>query len=575
MSGKIKRLNTDLINKIAAGEIIERPASVVKELIENSIDAESTQIKIFIEHGGMKSICILDNGIGMSRDDAIMSFEQHATSKITSEEDLNNIHTLGFRGEALASIASVSKIYMETKEESEMQGTKLEIDGGSLKNVADTGCHTGTKITVSHLFYNIPARKKFLKSVNTEFGHITNIVIQYMLAFPEINFVLAHNNHILYNFPKTSHIEERIFEIYGDDLKNNLLSINYKADNIGLEISGFISNPTYSKPNKNYQLIFVNGRAVKNKTINHAIYKGYNTFLMIDRHPLAILYLTLPYHLIDVNIHPTKREVKFMEDRIIHEYVSQAVLNALKNNDTKKIEKENIKYDSLKEPLESYHISNTNQFSENQNSNTEFSLFRNETEKNENSGYETLLKPLAQIKKNYWILENEADTYIMDQHAFHERILYEKIKLSIKKSHFDIQRLLFPINIEFSIEETYFLKNKLKELNSLGIEIEYFGGTTFIIKEIPVFLIKANLKDFLINIYKEFDPDKNKFDFIDKTAIIMACHSAIKAGDIVKIEEIKGLIDEAEKLNIPYFCPHGRPALVKITSEELEKKFKR
>ncbi|MBI5417807.1 DNA mismatch repair endonuclease MutL [Candidatus Poribacteria bacterium] len=582
MPSKIKILSDHVVNRIAAGEIVERPASIVKELIENSIDAGSTQIKIFIEHGGMRSICILDNGCGMCKDDTILAFEKHTTSKIESENDLFNIHTHGFRGEALASIASVSKVIMETREESELSGSKIEIEGGILKNAADIGCHIGTKITISNLFFHTPARRKFLKTVNTELSHIINTVTQYILVYPEISFVLAHNNHILYNFPKTKNIEERIYEIYGNDLRDNLIKLDYHVDNIELTISGFISKPSYSKPNKNYQLIFVNNRTVKNKVINHAIYEGYQTFLMVDRHPMTIIYLNIAPHLVDVNIHPTKREVKFADDKIIHSAISQSVANIIKKHINKNDKEETTKinvFETTKNKPDEYNSSTYMPYTPqniSQNKNQEYLISPDENKICESaSAYALSLRPLAQIKRTYWLVEDDTETYLLDQHAFHERILYEKIILSLKDHYFEIQRLLFPIKIELNIEETAFIKEHLNELTSFGLDIEYFGGTTFVIKEIPTFLFNVDLKDFLLNIYNEFGLDKIKFDFINKTAIIMACHSAIKAGDVISIEEMRGLLRESVKLNIPHFCPHGRPAMVKICTDELEKKFKR
>ncbi|MBI5207666.1 MAG: DNA mismatch repair endonuclease MutL [Candidatus Firestonebacteria bacterium] len=583
MPGKIKLLDSSLINKIAAGEIVERPASIIKELVENSIDADSTQIKIFVEHGGIRSICVIDNGFGMSKDDAVMAFERHTTSKISTSEDLNNINTMGFRGEALASIASISYVEMETKTEKDIAGSKIEVEGDILRNMSDVGCHEGTKIIVSHIFYNVPARKKFLKTVNTELMHIINTATQYMIAFPEIAFTLAHNNHILYDFPKTKNIEERIYAIYGDELKGNLLKAEYKVDNKDLYISGYISRPSYSKPNKNYQLVFVNKRGIKSKIVSHAIYEGYHTLLMVDRHPMAIIYLNLPPHQVDVNVHPAKKEVKFVEDKFIHDSVCHAISCTLKNNNyERKAYKEEIinegsnKDSSLISVGENTQAYASSRAVEKHNLCEYASLFNNEgladlnTDKDNN-----ILKPLAQIMNSYWIVEDENDTYIIDQHAFHERIMYEKIISSLKNNHFEIQRLLFPINIEVSQEEAAFIKDNLKQFNNFGLDIEYFGGTTFVIKEVPVFLTSSDIKEVLLNIFSEFSMNKTRFNFIEKMAVIMACHSAVRAGDRMSIEEIKSILNEARTIGIHFYCPHGRPAIIKITVEELEKKFKR
>lgn len=564
----IRVLPEILINKIAAGEVVERPSSVVKELVENSIDAGADEVIVEILHGGKKSIKVSDNGTGMSREDAVLAFERHATSKIYGEEDLLRIGTLGFRGEALPSIASVSKVTMVTSEKESSTGTKVEIEGGKIINVSETGPSTGTVMEVKDLFFNTPARLSFLKGTNTELSHIVGVVESAALGYPEISFFLSHNRKVLLSLPGVSNFMERIHQIYGRELVENLIEIKsgppFKE---GIKFYGYISNPPYSRSDRGLQLIFINRRPVKNQVISHAISEGFHTLIMKDRYPVAFLFFEIDTAEVDVNVHPAKREVRFRNSSLIHEMVVMSIKEKLLGKTTEEIPpipsfiKGGEEGYGVREALERY-------------------MKRSEVtlEEGKQARLDILLRPKSQVPetllhafRSYIIGAGEDGITIVDQHAAHERIIYE----GLKDNKIEIQRLLVPETIDLSPKESLILIEKIDILKTIGIEIEEFGDNTFIIRSIPAPLKGVDYRRLILDILGELDEQESRIDEVDRIRILMACHGAIRANQSLTLEEMAHLIEDLGKTELPYTCPHGRPTTIRLGLRELEKLFKR
>jgi DNA mismatch repair protein MutL len=568
--GSIKVLPENLINKIAAGEVVERPASVVKELLENSIDAGADEIHIDILHGGKKLIRVSDNGIGMSKEDALLAFERHATSKIYDEEDLEKIGTMGFRGEAIPSIASVSKVLLITSIKDSSSGTRIEMEGGKTTKVSEAGSSLGTVIEIRDLFFNTPARLGFLKSQNTELSHIIGAVESEALGHPYISFRLNHNRKVILPLPKASNFIERIHQIYGRDLVENLIEIRSDIHN-NINLTGYISMPPYSRADRNLQAIFVNKRPVKNQVVSHAISEGYKTMIMKDRHPVVFLFLEIDHREVDVNVHPTKREVRFRNPSLIHDLIVRTIRDTLSTKipeQTLHTGKKEQVFEGVKEALERYMRKQD---------------FRPHTSDSRLIGLPFLesITQTSELKRgnfshvfeSYIVTSDEKGITIIDQHAAHERILYEKLK----NDRIEIQRLLAPEMIELSKKESLRLIEILDILKDFRIELEEFGDNTFIIRSIPAILKETDIKRLLLDILGglEKDEGKSELDEIEKIRILMACHGAVRANQPLTNEEMVYLMEELNKTELPHTCPHGRPTTVKFTLRDLEKLFKR
>ncbi len=564
--GLIKILPEILINKIAAGEVVERPASVVKELVENSIDAGADEIVVDILHGGKKLIRVADNGAGMSKDDAILSFERHATSKIYEEGDLYRINTMGFRGEALPSIASVSRVLMVTSENGSSSGTGIEIEGGKVLNISETGPSKGTVIEVRDLFFNTPARLAFLKGTNTELSHIVGAVESAALGHPEISFFLKHNRKEILSLTKARDFIERIHQIYGRELVESLMEVKsglLLKDINGITFSGYISNPPYSRPDRGMQAIFINRRPIRNQVISHAISEGFQSMIMKDRYPAVFLFFEIDTKEVDVNVHPAKREVRFRNSSMIHNIVAGAIKETLSGRtpeETYEGEREKIIPEGVKEALERYM------------ERSEASL-----EERRQVGLDILLEPKSPVRnalhafRSYIISVSEDGITIIDQHAAHERILYE----SLRGDKIEIQGLLVPVTIELSSRESLILKEKLDTLKGIGIEIEEFGDNTFIIRSIPAILKDADHRSLVLSIIGDLEEKIPKIDELERIRTLMACHGAVRANQSLTSEEMASLIEELEKTELPHTCPHGRPTTIRFTLSDLEKLFKR
>lgn len=585
---KIKIMDEILANKIAAGEVVERCASVVKELVENSIDANSSEIKIELKEAGTSLIKVTDNGIGMDKEDAILSFNRHATSKIKDESDLYNINTLGFRGEALASIASVSNVLLKTSQ-GEI-GTLVNIKGGKIIKVENTEARKGTIFEITELFYNTPARLKHLKSLYTELASITDYVNKIALSHPEIRFTLINNGNIILKTDGSNNLLKTISAIYGMDVARKMLEINSEDDDY--IINGFISLPEVNRSGRNHIITLVNGRVVRNQELNKIINDSYHSYKPDNRYPIVVINIELDPSLVDVNIHPTKMDIKFSKLEELLDLVKTTIANKLKRQtliptieqsindleikpiiEEKVIETKDAKIGLIETKEESPKIKKTKY--------EEITLnFDNEI-KEEEQKYEErlpLLYPVGLVHGTYIVCQNEIGMYLIDQHAAKERVNYELFLDKLTNPIKDKIPLLLPMTIELSNNEYIILKENFEFLNNMGFDIEEFGINSVIIKSHPVWLIKG-FEDLQIRkiieavIHKEKDFDLSKFN--DHLSATLACKASIKANTNLSINEMEELINDLRKCNNPFNCPHGRPTIITFTKYELEKMFKR
>jgi len=598
----IIQLDQKTINKIAAGEVIERPASVVKELIENSIDALATEISIFIEGYGLDLIRIVDNGIGMNPQDAALAWKSHTTSKLKAVEDLDSITSLGFRGEALASIASVSMMELITREKNAPTGTIVRVKGGTLELCEERECSIGTTIAIRNLFYNVPARKKFLKTPTTELGHIMEIANRQALIHPEIHFKLQHNKATLLNSPRSSNPLEPFISIFGVDFAKQMLPVNFEKD--GIQITGFTSSPSLSRASRDHEILYVNKRYIRSKIIFEAIEEAYKTLLMKHRYPVALLNIDIESSKVDVNIHPTKREVRFGESRTIYDIVKEAITHTLENNELWRESKGLLQSSSSvpvstqtrldgtvkdtaiatsneKSPVKLKPISSvdTNLIIDGNSSilSTESTLGISPTAVAISDDF--WLRPLGQAHLLYILCESNEGIAVVDLHATHERIMYEHLLELYRSANFVTQELLQPITFNLSTEERLFLEENIPHLEKVGFNLEHFGGNTFIIRRLPVIMDLIQTTEDIKNLFDEMRkdiatiPDINeRLDLILKT---MACHSAVRGGDSVSIEKTIAILEQLSTCNQPFTCPHGRPTIIRITEKDLEKEFGR
>ena len=620
----INLLPSEIYNKISAGEVVERPASVVKELVENSIDGGATRISVEVFGGGIDKIVVSDNGCGISPDDLEKAFMPHATSKISKEEDLFTIASLGFRGEALASISAVSKVEVFSKTEDNDFGTKLKIEGGNFGEKHEIGFENGTRIVVSNLFYNTPARLKFLKKPKSEEGEITNLMAKIIMANPQISFRYCADDKVVYNTFGNG-LAEAMYIIYGKETYDNLLEVNYERD--GISVFGYIARPTFCKPNRTYQTIFVNGRVVSNYMISAAVQDALEGYIMKGKFPLFALNLTLPYDGVDVNVHPSKQEVKFEYPNKIYSIVNNAIFKAVANanyiqraeekeeiNPEKNEEKDQlfkIISDSNKNNSEIEFKSSDNLLSkifyekylknENlENNNTEnnekkenkFENFQFEEveikseEKEKENSKEIVQNKIEEVFENYKLIGVAFETYILvekennlliiDQHAAHERQLFDKFKSEIEQNEIPSQQLLVPYILSTNQKETEFLEENIKLLTDFGIEISQFGDNTFKVSAVPSILSEMNLKVFFDGVLDDISNYlKKPIDLIKKKIATTACRAAVKAGDKLSEGEISILLKNFKENGNVLLCPHGRPVIVSVSKTEIEKWFKR
>ncbi len=588
----IKLLSDDVINKISAGEVIERPASVVKELLENSLDAGASHISVEIKKGGTKHIRVSDNGIGIEEEDVLTAMQRHATSKITCLEDLSKINSLGFRGEALPSIASVSKFGMITRPKNRNTGFAVKMSGDRNPELQKTGCAAGTTMIIEDLFFNTPARLKFLKSNATETLHITNLVQQIALSCPEINIELKEDGRkILGPLPKNQTPLQRIASLFGSRVADNLVPVH--SENNFIKLSGFITKPALNYPNNKYQFFFINKRSIRSRLLGHAVMKGYGSLLANKRYAGVFLFIEIKPEFIDVNIHPTKREIRFTNENAMHTFVVETLQKFLRQQEvipeiqaSPAYEKPDIARDGrIKEAISDYITRNKSSYRSPARRDLlkqEKFDYRKEKEEFEKTLTDTM-QPLAQINNTYIIAQGSDGMFIIDQHAAWERINYEIFKSLYGGNNISSQSLLIPMNLELPSGNAIILKDNIQFFSKMGFEISEFGENSYIINAIPaMFGDRIDYKQLLSDMLDLISESKGQVgsssgidELTDGIFKIMACRASVKAGDNLSREEMEELIKGLNKCSIPYSCPHGRPTMIKMSTDELEKRFKR
>ncbi len=578
---KIKIMTQNLANKIAAGEVIEKCSSIVKELVENSIDAGSKSIRIDLLEGGIKEIKVIDDGEGMNREDAKTAFLRHATSKITKEEDLYFINTLGFRGEALSSIASVTEVLLKTSANG--IGTEVLIKGGIIEYVKDASLYQGTIIKINNIFYNTPARLKFLKSPQTELINSIQLIEKLALSNPQIKFILTNNEKEIINTSGSNNLHKTIHEIYGLSVSTKLIEI--KADNDDYEISGYIGKPELLRSNSLSMITFVNGRMIRNNDLRKMINDAYYTYKPDIKYPFCVLNINVDSTLIDVNIHPTKQEIKFSKIDQLSQLVINTINSALekellipeitnqKETETIYYPEEQVNFNFGQAIKENFTESNLNIVEENKELISQIEPII------EKESIKTIeLYPVGLALGTYIIAQNDQGIYLIDQHAAQERINYEKYFKAIKNRNIDLTELILPITIELSASEFLIIKEYIETLKNYGIIIEEFGINTIKINAHPTWLKEGyeeesirRIIDLIIVMNKDFDINK----FNENVAITLACKLSIKANYNISFVEMESLLKQLVLTDNPYNCPHGRPTIIKFTKYELERMFKR
>lgn len=641
---KIQLLDQKTIDNIAAGEVIERPASVVKELVENAVDAKANAVTVEIKDGGMTLIRVTDNGIGIPKDQVKTAFLRHATSKIRSVEDLLSVSSLGFRGEALSSISAVAQVELVTKTAESFSGVSYKIYGGEEEAFDDIGAPDGTTFLVKNLFYNTPARRKFLKSATTEAGYVEQMMVHIALSHPEISFKFIHNNKNKIYTSGNGKVKDIIYYIYGRDVAGALIPL--EAQNEDVKVTGFVAKPYVSRGNRNYESYFINGRYIKSSIIYKAIEEGYRTFTMKHRYPFVCLDFKIDQELLDVNVHPTKMEIRFRNGREIYELVVDAVRAALLQKDlvqdvlretpkkkelpkTKEVKKpEPFEVNRRKEEVQkvdqqgqgvqqqvekqrqavqqqiekpSHPVKKTLTASESSkntkkptyaglNYNTqkkEFPQYKtdelssNQMTLREDPVFSVQARPdrkiLGQLFKTYWLIEYEDQLFIMDQHAAHEKVNYERLMKNFKEKEIYSQRLEPPMVVTVSMTEAEALTRYKDAFAGLGFTIESFGGNEYCIREVPANLYGIGERDLFMELLDAVSQENGTLDteVIASKIATMACKMSIKGNQRVSLMEVEHLLDELMKLENPYQCPHGRPTIIKMSKYEIDKKFKR
>ncbi len=645
---RINQLDPIVINKIAAGEVIERPANVVKECLENSLDALATRIEVDIEKGGTELIRIVDDGEGVHPDDFLLTVSSHATSKIQSAEDLFQVQTMGFRGEALASIASVCRFRIRSRQQDQISGFELEVNGGEMGTPQPCGCPVGTQIEVKQLFGNTPVRRKYLKTVGTEFGHISEQFTRVALANPRLHMVLRHNNKTVYELPATNQLIDRIRLFHGSQLAEQLIYV--EAEHEGAKLWGYVAHPGQSKSTRKGQYLFLNGRWIQDRSLQHALGEAYRGLLMVGRQPIAYLFLEISPDDVDVNVHPTKTEVRFRDGQLLYRLLLNTLRTKFLGMDLDsamtvsekgeqplspvEVEQQQLKQKELIDwaaeqlqqftPTESTGTHHTHanphfassgkelftpssQFGSFKQGGNDFKPFPNpytqqitgetafpdrslagaptdnqisttSTERTENSAAYSAQSRALQVLDCYLVLETEAGLMIIDQHALHERIMYERLRKRILDGSVESQRLLVPETIEMSAKEISLLLDSKELLEQLGFGIEEFGKGTILLNAYPALLHRADHIEMIRDIADQLDrpgakPDRR--DLLESLLQMMSCKAAIKAGQRLAPEEMESLLAQRNLCDDAHHCPHGRPTAMILSRDQLDKQFGR
>lgn len=588
---KIKVMDELLANKIAAGEVVERCVSIVKELVENSIDAKATEIKVLLKESGLREIKVVDDGIGMDSKDALLAFQRHATSKLYTSDDLFNINSLGFRGEALPSIASVSEVILKTCQDN--KGTLIHIKGGKVLENTSCDARIGTSITVSNLFYNTPARLKHLSSIYAELSHITDYLNKMALSYPNVKFRLVNDEKELLNTDGHGNLLKVINAIYGLDITKKMLPV--QASNDDYQISGYVSMPEVNRSSRNYMTTLVNGRVIKNTTLGRCINEAYTSFKEDTRYPIVVLDIKTDPTLIDVNVHPSKQDIKFSN----FEELKQLIINMIRNAIKEKLlipkielpkEDESIKnYENITLNLEREVVADTSSNDDYQNRLSNIINFNHQDEINdfEEDYIEEVSSPKNKLPElypvglalgTYIICENEKGVYLIDQHAAQERINYEKYSYYLSHPNQNSIKNLVPIIIELPTNEYFIIKKNIDIIRNMNIEIEEFGTNSYRITSHPTWFPRHNPDKVMRNIIDQIIKEEHNFNlakFNDHLAATMACKASVKGNTRITIEDMESLINQLRNCENPFNCPHGRPTIIEFTIYELEKMFKR
>lgn len=635
---KIQVLDQVTIDKIAAGEVVERPASVVKELVENAIDAKAAAVTVEVKEGGISFMRIADNGCGIDREDVPGAFLRHSTSKIRNAEDLEHISSLGFRGEALSSIAAVSQVELITKTPEDSFGTRYMISGGKEEGLEDIGAPDGTTFLVRQLFYNVPARRKFLKTAMTEAGHVSDLMTRMALSHPHISFQFINNGQSKLHTSGNGNLRDVIYHIYGREIAANLINVTYEKN--GIRITGYIGAPLISRGNRNFETYFINGRYVKSSIIYKAIEDAYKDFTMQHKYPFTVLHIEVVGEDVDVNVHPTKMEVRFHNQQMVYNSIYEAVDQALHEkelipevtidvpkavpkaqpkevahpkeviqpevNKSAKVQPEkasgerDLDYfmEQMKKRVMSYHQQNSSAEVKGKSeifkpqvqvdrvkeaaasyrakqSPEQMTLFDGKLlDKEKRANY----RIIGQVFDTYWLVEFDNSLYIIDQHAAHERVLYEKTLREMKTREFTSQMISPPVILNLTMQEAQLLRTYMDQFTRIGFEFEEFGQDSYAVRSVPANLFSIAKKELLMEMIDSLSEEvhrRQSSELLDKKIASMSCKAAVKGNMRLSAQEVDALIGELLKLDNPYHCPHGRPTIISMSKRELEKKFKR
>nr|WP_296264397.1 DNA mismatch repair endonuclease MutL [uncultured Merdimonas sp.] len=631
---KIQILDPVTIDKIAAGEVVERPASIVKELTENAIDAGASAVTVEIEEGGISYIRIADNGCGIAKEEVPAAFLRHSTSKIRSVDDLLHIHSLGFRGEALSSIAAVSQVEMITKTPEQTFGTRYRIEGGKEEGLEETGAKDGTTFIIRQLFYNTPARRKFLKTPMTEASHVSDLMTHMALSHPEISFQFINNRQSRIHTSGNGNLKDVIYHVYGREIAANLLPVDINVQ--GVTITGFLGKPVISRGNRNFENYFINGRYVKNHIVSKAIEDAYKDFTMQHKYPFVVLQITMDGKEVDVNVHPAKMEIRFQNQQAVYNAIYEAVDKGLHAEElipqveldeqpaisvpearpaapapAKPLppkEERNLDYfmQKMRERVQAYHDQSSQaevtdkeqiyqpkvqadrirEAAARARDEEKKEAGKNEPPRQLNLFEEKLLdreikaeyRLIGQVFETYWMVEFQDKLYIIDQHAAHERVLYERTLKSMKTREYTSQLISPPIILDLSMQEASLLREYMDQFTRIGFEFEEFGQDSFAVRAVPDNLFSIAKKELLMQMIDSLSDEVSRRlspDLIDEKVASMSCKAAVKGKMRLSAAEVDALIGELLQLENPYHCPHGRPTIISMSRHELEKKFKR
>ena len=619
---KIALLTQDTIDKIAAGEVVERPSSVVKELVENAIDAKATAITIEIKEGGISFIRISDNGCGIDKSEVPLAFLRHSTSKIRSVEDLLCVSSLGFRGEALSSISAVARVELITKTPDSLTGVRYQIEGSKEIAFEEIGAPDGTTFLVKDLFYNTPARKKFLKSAQTEGSYIADMVEKLALSHPDVSFKFIQNNQTKLHTSGNGNIKDLIYHVFGREISGAVLPVD--IENELFSVKGYIGKPVITRGNRNYEIYFINGRYVKSQLLSKAIEEAYKSFLMQHQYPFCVLYFTFKGESLDVNVHPTKMELRFDNNQEVYQYLCNGLYEVLSHKEMipevpVTEEKKNVTIvreykESIPEPFEARRLNQVRTqesiFSPRQlesvrqsvkkdspyevkypthTNSASVTVSENNSVKYENITLESLSnefltkdakkkhRVIGQLFKTYWLVEFEDKLFIVDQHAAHEKVLYERTMSTLKEKEYTSQTISPPIVLSLDANEILMLEKYKDQIAKMGYEVESFGGKEYMISAIPANLFKVDMKDLFIEMLDDFSnlSGRETPELILEKVASMSCKAAVKGNQNLSYTEFDALVEELLTLDNPYNCPHGRPTIISMTKYEIEKKFKR